>query len=303
MKILSIGEILWDVFDDAEHLGGAPFNFAAHAARLGHDVRFLSAVGEDGRGRRALAAVERSGVRTDLVRRVACAPTGAVRVRVDRAGQPTFTIERPAAYDFAELNEADAAALAAWKPDWIYFGTLHQAAPQGRALTARAIAAAPGARRFYDVNLRQDSYTPELVAALMRQADLLKLNADEVRVLAAITGAPQQPLEDFCRFCARECGCGAVAVTLGACGSAVHVGGEYVEAPGYPVKVIDTVGSGDAFAAAFLHGLGSGWSAREAADFANRAGALVASHAGAIPEWTAADARALVRQTGTGTTQ
>ncbi|HVX67231.1 MAG TPA: carbohydrate kinase [Bryobacteraceae bacterium] len=303
MKILSIGEILWDVFDDAERLGGAPFNFAAHAARLGHDVRFLSAVGDDDRGRRALAAVERSGVRSDLVRRIAGQPTGAVRVRVDAAGQPSFTIERPAAYDFAALNAEDTASLTAWKADWVYFGTLHQADARGRALTDCALAASPGARRFYDVNLRQNSYTLELVAARMRQADVLKLNADEVRVLAQVAGAPAEPLDAFCRACALECGCAAVAVTLGERGSAVRIGGDYVEEPGYRVQVKDTVGSGDAFAAAFLHGLGSGWSSADIADFANRAGALVASHAGAIPEWTIADARALTSQTRTRTTQ
>jgi fructokinase len=303
MKILSIGEILWDVFEDAERLGGAPFNFAAHAARLGHEVRFLSAVGDDDRGRRALAAVERSGVRSDLVRRVAGQPTGAVRVRVDAAGQPSFLIERPAAYDFAALSEEDTASLAAWKADWVYFGTLHQADSRGRAVTDRAIAASPGARRFYDVNLRHNSYTLDLVATRMRQADVLKLNTDEVRVLAPVAGAPREPLEAFCRACARECGCAAVAVTLGERGSAVRIGEEYAEAPGYRVQVQDTVGSGDAFAAAFLHGLGNGWSAAAIADFANRVGALVASRAGAIPEWTVAEARALTAQTQTTATQ
>ncbi len=293
MKILSIGEILWDVFEDSERLGGAPFNFAAHAARLGHEVRFLSAVGSDERGRRALADVERHGVSVDLVARVSSRPTGVARVKLDAAGQPAFVIERPAAYDEAELTAAGAAALSAWKPDWIYFGTLHQLDPRGRTLAGRAIAAAPGARRFYDVNLRPNSYTPELVGELMRCADVIKLNADEVPVLAAIAGAPEQPAESFCRHCAREYHYAAVAVTLGERGAAVLAGGEYAEAPGYRVTVRDTVGAGDAFAAAFLDGLARGRRAAEAADFANRVGALVASRAGAIPDWTPAEARAL----------
>ncbi len=293
MKILSIGEILWDVFDDAERLGGAPFNFAAHAARLGHEVRFLSAVGTDDRGARALTAMKHHGVNAELVSQVAGAPTGAVRVTLDASGQPAFVIERPAAYDFAELSPAGAAMVSAWEPDWVYFGTLHQADPRGRAVTERVLAAAPGAGRFYDVNLRVDSYSRELVAGLMRRADVLKLNETEVHVLAELAGVPAAPLPEFCELCAREYGYSALAVTLGERGAAVRIGTDYAEAPGYRVAVKDTVGAGDAFAAAFLHGLGEGWSARAAADFANRAGAVVAAHSGAIPDWTLEQARNL----------
>ena len=71
------------------------------------------------------------------------------------------------------------------------------------------------------------------------------------------------------------------------------VDGEYVEAQGYPVEVADSVGAGDAFAAAFLHGLGMGWPASEIADFANRVAALVAARPGAIPPWSLAEAEAL----------
>jgi len=260
-------------------------------------VLFLSAVGNDERGARALDAVSRTGVRAELIARTAAAPTGTVRVSVDDAGQPAFTIERPAAYDFAELTESGAALLAAWKPEWVYFGTLYQAQAGGTAVAGRVFATLPGVRRFFDVNLRRDSYTPELAAELMRRADVLKLNEDEVRVLAPVAGAPPQSVERFCEFCAREYGCEAVAVTLGERGCAVRSGREYTEAPGYRVRVKDTVGAGDAFAAAFLHGVANGWPAPEVADFSNRAGAVVASHAGAIPEWTIEDARRLRRRT------
>jgi fructokinase len=84
-------------------------------------------------------------------------------------------------------------------------------------------------------------------------------------------------------------------VTRGAAGSAVFVNGQYAEAPGYQVEIADTVGSGDAFAAAFLHGLNAGWPPNEVADFANRVGALVASRPGGTPEWSAEEAGALRR--------
>lgn len=287
MRIIGIGEILWDVIGEAEHLGGAPFNFAAHARRLGHEVLFVSAVGDDERGGRALARAAELGLSTEFVRRVAGQPTGFVTVRVDAAGQPDFTIHRPAAYDCVELGERELRQLAEFRPDWIYYGTLHQMDPRARAAT-RKIA---GARRFYDINLRKGSYTPELVGELMGEATVVKLNDAEV----ASVGSGYATLEGFCRGAAAQFGWEAVCVTRGERGCAALIGGAYVEAPGYRVQVADTVGAGDAFAAAFLHGLGEGWPAAEIADFANRLGALVASRPGAIPDWTLEECRRLER--------
>jgi fructokinase len=99
--------------------------------------------------------------------------------------------------------------------------------------------------------------------------------------------------EAFCRTYADRFGLEGVCVTRGASGCAAFWHGEYVESPGYKVSVADTVGAGDAFAAAFLHGLASQWSIRKAADFANRLGALVASKKGAIPNWTMQELLAL----------
>jgi fructokinase len=128
--------------------------------------------------------------------------------------------------------------------------------------------AVPGARRFYDVNLRSGCYTPELVRELLSLADAVKLNDDEAELFPDLGQAP------------------SVAITRGERGCAVRIGNDRAECPGYTVKVVDTVGAGDAFAAAFLHGLAAGWSAAKTGDFANRLGALVASRAGAVPEWS-----------------
>jgi len=305
VKIISLGEVLWDVFPDAEHLGGAPFNFAAHARRLGHDVCFISAVGDDERGRAALAKMEQLGLATRFVQRLTGAATGIVSVRLDPAGQPTFTIHRPAAYDLVSLGPGDLAELSSPPADWIYFGTLHQMSPGARDLLAALIGINPRARRFYDINLRPASYEPALVRDLMKRASVVKLNDAEVRTaedLFDFSGGSARfprPLEEFCRTGAEAYGWEAVCVTRGPQGCALLIDGEYAEVDGYPVEVADTVGAGDAFAAAFVHGLSgrrtSGWTPAEIGDFANRVGALVASRHGAIPSWTIEECRALVR--------
>ena len=286
MRIVSIGEVLWDVFDDSEKLGGAPFNFAVHASRLGHEVTFVSAVGDDDRGHAVLRRAGELGLGSDFIQVAAGAATGTVLVRLDSAGQPDFTICRPAAYDALRLAPTDLRRLAAINPDWLYYGTLHQAQPAARAETRKLAEALPGAKRFYDINLRRHCYTPELVAELMATAHVVKLNGDEAVAVDSMFGRRHGSLLEFTDFWSRKFGWTAVAVTRGSRGCAIRIGGDYAEPPGYNVKVADTVGAGDAFAAAFLHGLSQGWGANRTGDFANRVGAVVASRPGGVPMWS-----------------
>jgi fructokinase len=233
------------------------------------------------------------GLSTRCVSRLAEHSTGTVTVSLDGSGQPHYVIHRPAAYDFPQLTQAQLEEMLSQPIDWIYFGTLLQMSPAAKRLTMLLLDSSPSARRFYDLNLRTDSYQPALVRELMSRATVVKLNDDEVGEVARMFGDPLGSLEDFCRSYSGTFGWEGVCVTRGARGCVLLIGGEYFEAEGYPVQVSDTVGAGDAFAAAFLHGLGSAWPAPKIADFANRVGALVASRPGAIPFWSMAEAEAL----------
>jgi len=293
MKIVGIGEVLWDVFADSEKLGGASFNFAAQASRLGHDVTFVSAVGDDERGRAILRRAEDLRLRSDFLQTVKGVATGTVSVSVDSAGQPDYVIHRPAAYDAVHLDEADLAKLAAMQPDWMYFGTLHQAEATSRAETRKLARALPGAKKFYDINLRRNCYTRELLAELMPMAQVVKLNDEEAREIDEMFGWRHESLAELTGTWLSRFGWEAMAVTRGALGSAIRIGGDYAEPASFPVKVVDTVGAGDAFSAALLHGISQGWDAERSGDFANRVGALVASRPGALPEWSLECALAL----------
>lgn len=295
MKIVSVGEILWDVFSDAEYLGGAPFNFAAHAHRLGHEVFFVSAVGREPRGALALERMRELGLSNRFVQRTGEAPTGIVPVTLDSAGQPHFTIQRPAAYDFVLLSKDDLAELSTPPADWAYFGTLHQTTARAGEALAVILGANPGARRFYDVNLRPNSYGRALVERLLRLSTVVKLNEEEAAILQELWGGQASGLEAFARRWSERYGWQALCVTRGAAGCVVLADGEYAEVSGFPVRVADAVGAGDAFSAAFVHGLSLGWRPAEIGEFANRVGALVASRRGAIPDWSAAEAKALRR--------
>ncbi len=293
MKIVSIGEVLWDVIGEKEYLGGAALNFAAHAARLGHTVFFVSAVGRDERGRRVLERMEEIGLSTRYVRQISSHPTGIVSVELNSAGVPRFTLHHPAAYDAPELTNGEAAELLSPPPDWIYFGTLFQMSPQARDLTYRLIDSHCGARLFYDVNLRKDHNTIPLLRELMGRGRVVKLNEDEAAEVDRMFGRTSRSIEEFCRTYSAEFCWQSACVTRGEKGCAMLVNGEFVEAPGFSVKAVDTVGAGDAFAAAFVHGLSLKWPAPRIADFANRVAALVASRPGGTPAWTVEEAQAL----------
>jgi fructokinase len=144
------------------------------------------------------------------------------------------------------------------------------------------IAALDPALKIYDVNLRPEADSLALVTDLLQQADVVKLNDQELARVQAFTGLTGG-IEAFCRSGRERYGWLAVAVTRGEQGCAMLVGDSYVEVPGIAVTVADTVGAGDAFAAALVHGLSQGWPAEQIAGFANRAGADVASRAESLP--------------------
>ncbi len=276
MKLVSLGEILWDVFPDHEALGGAGFNLAFHASRLGNDVSFISAVGDDPRGARALQKATKLGLDTAFIQTNPEAPTGVVTVSLDAARQPSFVLERPAAYDRVTLTDRQLETLAGLDPDWICFGTLSFVTAVNLATLRRLIEACPRARRLYDVNLRVGSWSEALVRELLPLAHVVKLNESEMEALGPVMASTRATL---CVTCA-ERGC----IIDGA------------PVPGYPVQVADAVGAGDSFSAALAHGLSQGMPPVEAADFANRVGAIVTSRRGSTPFWTPDEAAALTKR-------
>jgi fructokinase len=287
-----VGEVLWDVFPDSVRLGGAPLNFAVHAKRLGHYPILISSLGDDELGRKAACEIAAFGLDISMLRRSERFGTGTASVTVDDTGQPTFRIARPAAYDDLCLTSNELRMLSQLKPSWFYYGTLFPSTPNGKASLQQLLNALPNASRFYDVNLRSGFDSPELVAELIAAANVVKLNESEAHTLGSILGLPHE-LESFCRMGAERFGWCAVCITLGERGCAMFDRGRFVLSEGYAVQVADTVGAGDAFAAAFLHGLVNCWPVSDIAQFANRVAALVVGRPGAIPEWSIAEAEML----------
>jgi fructokinase len=279
---------LWDIFPDQERLGGAGLNFCANLQRLGNNAVLLSAVGRDARGQLALEKMAELGLTTEYVHVVDDLPTGIATVGRTLEGEPSFVIPRPAAFDSVSVEVEAINAAQQSGVDWIYFGTLLQTTETVERFTTDLIQKLPGSRRFFDMNLREGQWNLPLVKRLSGLATILKLNEMEAETLFRLTDKSSREfsLEEFCRSWAAAYGIEVICVTLGSQGCFTYADGNSLTVPGYTVTVADTVGSGDAFAAGFLHGYHRGWPMERTARFANALGALVASRAGATPPWT-----------------
>jgi len=285
MRVLSIGEILWDHCGTQRTIGGAPLNFSAHMARLGNDVAILSAVGQDPSGEEATRHVQGLGIDVCFLQTTSAAPTGSTSVLRNDSGDSTSEINRPAAYDFVKFDALTVQALRAYNPDWLYVGTLFHVKPEVALQTVSIRRSIPQLRMFYDINLRPDNWNLSLVKCLSSHADIVKLNESEGRTLADAIGFDDFDAspEAFCQQWLRTFDLECVCLTLGARGCLLVTADDVVTVTCNPVEVMDPLGAGDAFSAGFVHAWHHGLSMQSSGCFANYMGGLVAGKSGAIP--------------------
>lgn len=280
--MVGLGEALWDVLPNGDHFGGAPANVALHAAALGAESWLVSAVGQDARGDAALARLDGAGVRRDTVARLADHPTGVVRVTLDAAGHPVYDIATESAWDYVPWSVA--VQQVAERADAVAFGSLAQRSPTSRATIRRAVATTQSASwRLFDVNLRQRYYDAEVLAESMELANAVKLNEEELPVVARLCGLTETRPVDQLRALCKRFDLRLAALTRGPCGSVLATPDRVCESPAAPTVVADTVGAGDAFTAMLLIGILAGRSLEDVSRRANAVAAYVCSQPGATP--------------------
>ena len=280
-KILGIGEVLWDLLPGGRQMGGAPANFAYHARALGADARIVSRVGDDDLGREIIARLESLDVPTYCVSVDPTHPTGTVTVELAPDGQPCFTIHEGVAWDHL-VPEAEL-VMTLCGADAVCFGTLAQRCEPSRSAIRELVGHAPkSAIRVYDVNLRQDFYSREILDASLRLANVVKLNDTELPVVGRLLGMHGSPREQIAMLQNRY-DLRLVAWTRGSEGSLLHDGTHWQDHPGLQTAVKDTVGAGDSFTAAITLGLLAGWDIEKLSNLANEVAAYVCSCAGATP--------------------
>jgi fructokinase len=282
-RVLSVGEVLWDVLPEGPKLGGAPANFAFHAHALGGEAALVSRIGDDALGQEILNCLHVAGLRTDLVQMDDTHDTGTVHVEVGPGGQPRYHIIGDVACD--HLQATPAALAAAANAEVICFGTLAQRSDASRAAIRQLVCATPEtAWRICDINLREPFALTDVVEESVAIANVLKLNDTELPVIARALGVSAHGDAAVLSQIALHGGLNVIALTRGERGSLLWADGVVSEHRGLSTPVQDTIGAGDAFTAALAIGLVTGWSLDVINARANEVASFVCSQAGATPE-------------------
>lgn len=292
-KILSFGEIIWDVYEKKALIGGAALNFSAHAARCGQETYLFSAVGQDELGREAVDIIHTFGVRTDFIK-LADKETGKCLVSLDQNGVPSYHVVPDVAYDHIPVSDQDINAIREIAPDALYFGTLIQRSAVSRAALHKLCRAYRFGEIICDINLRKDCYDSSSVAFCLDHATILKVSEEEeplLRDMDCYVCDPSSHLSIAEAICEKHPQIQHILLTCGEHGCFVYSSqtkAHFFERA-KSVKVASTVGAGDSFTAAFIASYLSGKPVREAVRFGVALSGFVVSRTEAIPDYTIED--------------
>ena len=279
--IVGLGEVLWDVYPDAARFGGAPANFAYHAASLDAESWLASSVGVDELGDRALDTLRQHGVESACVARDAKHPTGRVDVTLDSLGRASYEFADNTAWD--HIAWSDALDSLARRCDAVCFGTLAQRSSQSRDTIQQFVKTTPfSALRMFDVNLRKQFYDAAVIDQSLRLATALKLNEEELPIVARLCGVTESDPRDAMRALMNMYSLRLIALTRGPDGATLIAGDEESTSPALPTTVVDTVGAGDAFTAAMVNDFLAGLPLAEVNAHANAVASFVCSQPGAV---------------------
>lgn len=280
--IVGLGETLWDIFPDGARLGGAPLNFACSVAGLAKadaHVFMASSVGNDELGQRAVESLGLHGVSTDCLQ-ITDRPTGRVMVELNSAGVAAYRFAEDAAWD--HLSWSSTVEQLASNCDAVCFGTLGQRSERSKTMIQRFVAETSNdALRILDVNLRAPFFCDEILRESLLLANVLKLNDEELPVVARLGDVRGSDLE-MMRQLAERFQLRCIAVTRGANGAMLLCGEAVSDLPGRNVEVVDTVGAGDAFTAALTLGLLGGQAIDKVNHKAIEAASLACAQLGGI---------------------
>ena len=280
--VVGLGEVLWDCFGSLRRPGGAPANVAFHASQLGLRGVVCSRVGNDEAGDELVKYLAKQRLETEFVQRDPAHPTGNVTVDAKDPKDPRYTIHEDVAWDYLEFDSATEGLVSSSAA--ICFGTLAQRSEASRSTIHRCLAAAdPACLLVYDVNLRQTWYDKSQLHYSLGQAKIVKLNAEEVEVIAGLFDIPAEDHEEFAQSLLKKYELSLVCITRAERGCLLVAKDKAVDVPGRKVKVADTVGAGDAFTAALIAARLHHCPLEVIASFANEVGTLVATRAGGMP--------------------
>ena len=278
--IVGLGEILWDLLPGGKVLGGAPANFAYQTSQFGFEGYAVSAIGKDALGDEIIESLSSKSLNHKIER--VDFPTGTVQVTLDGKGIPQYEICENVAWDNIPFTpEIEDLAR---KASTVCFGSLAQRSEVSHKTILRFLELLPNdALKVFDINLRQHFYSKEIIDNSLKHSNILKINDDEVVIVAELYGWNGLKEAEICRKLVEMYNLKLVILTKGTNGSYVITSCEEFFRPTPKVTVADTVGAGDAFTAGFVASLLRGKTIPEAHKTAVEVSAFVCTQHGAMP--------------------
>ena len=276
--VVGLGEALWDVLPEGKKLGGAPANFAFHAGQFGLNSIAVSALGEDRLAEETVEQLEEKHLQYCMPR--VPYPTGTVLVELDGEGVPTYNIKENVAWDNIPFND-DIKAIAE-NTQAVCWGSLAQRNVVSRESIYRFINVTPeDCMKIFDINLRQNFYSKEVICESMKRCNVLKINDEELVIRGRMFGYPGLDMENKCWLLLGKYNLDMLILTCGVNGSYVFTRGKVYYQPTPKVVVADTVGAGDSFTGTFCASILGGKSVEEAHRLAVEVSAFVCTQNGA----------------------
>ncbi|WP_337866646.1 carbohydrate kinase [Ignavibacterium sp.] len=282
MKITSIGEILYDLFPTHKKLGGAPLNFIYHIYKLIGEGNIISRVGKDVLGTKAIDELKFAGLNTDYIQVDRVHPTGIANVTLDEQGNPEFEIDTDRAFDFIELTD-EINHLISNETDCLYFGTLSQRSETSRK-SIQSLFNNSDIKYFCDLNLRNDFYVEDIISASLNAADFLQVNYKEMNLLNDLITQIDYNTEKVAYELMEQFNISMIAVTRGKDGSSIFENEKRYDYSATDLKVKDTTGAGDAFAAMLCLGYLQGLEINHINKLANDFAGEICMIDGALPK-------------------
>lgn len=284
--VIGMGEALWDMLPDGKKVGGAPANFAFQVGQAGVPSCVISAIGQDNLGEELVGHFRDKNL--SHVLEVVDYPTGTVQVTLDSKGVPNYEIREGVAWDNIPVTQRIFELASRCR--CVSFGSLAQRSSVSRDTIHQFLDVIPndGSKRFkvFDINLRQNFYTNDVLVESMRRCNVMKINDEELVIISRLFGYPGIDLKDKCWLLLGKYSLDILVLTCGINGSYVFTPGHVSFLPTPMVEVVDTVGAGDAFSAIFMASLLRGASIEGAHHNAVTISAYVCTQPGAMPELT-----------------
>lgn len=279
--IVGLGEALWDCLPDGSKLGGAPANFAYHASQFGNEAYAISAIGNDALGDQTLKEFDEKHLKYVMPR--VDYPTGTVQVELDEEGIPTYDIKQNVAWD--NIPFTPEIENVAKHCGCVCFGSLAQRNKISRDTIHRFIDTTPmSCLKIFDINLRQNFYTKEIIQDSFKACDILKINDEELVTIGRLFGYPGLDIENKCYLILGKYNLKMLVLTCGTNGSYVFAPGVKSYQPTPKVEVDDTVGAGDSFTGSFASAILAGMPIKDAHKLAVEVSAFVCTQPGAMPK-------------------